>query len=226
MGRCRDASWPSRAKDASRLPGAAGRRRIHVGRGPSGCRSPAPGQVGMKHGCPPEDVTQLAAQLPGTRRPGEMVGPWLERHAHRLHEMVRAGWTWAQLAEALNGAGITYRASVRLPFGGGTSRGAWTAVQLPRAVRKAGLRVEALASARLALVQPGQPASRPASTQAEPAPEPASAAARPKLRIHGLEPPQAQGEAEPSLLQRHRDAKDAQTKAVLDDFFRKKERKG
>lgn len=173
----------------------------------------------MKHGRPPEEVEQLAIQLADTRKRGEALSLWLEKHAHGLQEMVRAGWTWAQLAEALNAAGITYQAGVRVPFGG-TSRGAWTVKQLPRAVQKARRRIEAREAARQALFAPMSQASAGGRKVAQAGQDEQR---QERLPIYGLEPEKPQPEV--NEMQRRSDALAAQTKAVLGDWRRQREGK-
>jgi hypothetical protein len=54
------------------------------------------------------------------------VETWLGHHADELRRLIRMGWNYAQIAEALNLAGIRYSEGRPLP-GGGASRGTWTA---------------------------------------------------------------------------------------------------
>lgn len=179
----------------------------------------------MKHGRPPEEIEPLAKQLTGTRRRGETLSLWLERHAHGLQEMVRAGWTWAQLAEALNRAGITYQAGVRVPFGG-TSRGAWTVKQLPRAVQKARLRIEAREAARQALLAPESQGStghgeavqahREEQRQEREPPSEVPLPAPRKVAVFGVEPSGSKGE--PDTLERLQAEKVARAQSIIADW--------
>ena len=99
----------------------------------------------MKHPAPPSAVEELAQRLRETRRHGEPMGVWLEQHAAYLRSLIpkrSGGFTWAQIAEAMNAAGITYAAGRRLPRGG-TSRGHWTAEHIRLAARDAAMLSEA-----------------------------------------------------------------------------------
>jgi hypothetical protein len=59
---------------------------------------------------PPEsEIDALADQLRASWRNGEPFQPWLRRHAHMLHDLVRQRWPWEGLAVVLNRVGIGYR---------------------------------------------------------------------------------------------------------------------
>ena len=55
------------------------------------------------------EIDALAAEFRALWRTGDVVGPWLRKHAVRLRELVHGDWSWAAIAAALTRAGITYR---------------------------------------------------------------------------------------------------------------------
>ena len=149
------------------------------------------------------------------------MGAWLEQHAAYLRSLIpkrSGGFTWAQIAEAMNKAGITYGEGRRLPRGG-TSRGYWTAEHIRLAARGAAMLSEARRKARDAgRAAAGEPASPPAAAPAEPA---AEGSVMPKLRIHGLEvlqPKPEAGETHGPL-----DEKEARRRAVLDRHLKRQQ---
>ena len=89
----------------------------------------------MKHGRSAQDVADLAAWLRAARVEGLPVSAWLNQYHERLQLLVPLGWTWDQLADAMNAAGIRYKAGKPLPAGG-MSRGCWTGRQLRNVVRR------------------------------------------------------------------------------------------
>ena len=185
----------------------------------------------MKHPAPPAEVEALARRLRETRRQGQPVGAWLEQQAAYLRSLIpkrSGGFTWAQVAEAMNQAGITYAEGRRLPIGG-TSRGRWPAGQ----IRLAASGAAQLSEARRKALDAGRAPENPrAETPTVPPPavhEPAAEApAKPKVRVFGLDPPQRspETEPEPSEMQKHIDEKAARTRAILDDYFRRRQHDG
>lgn len=59
---------------------------------------------------PDAEIAVLAARLAQDWTPGDLVFTWLRRHVSELTRMVRDdGWSWADVARALDMAGIAYR---------------------------------------------------------------------------------------------------------------------
>lgn len=59
---------------------------------------------------PEAEITALAVRLAQDWTPGDLVFTWLRRHVAELTRMVRDdGWSWPDVARALDAAGITYR---------------------------------------------------------------------------------------------------------------------
>ncbi len=76
----------------------------------------------MKNGRSAGDIADLATQLRASRDNGMLVSVWLDQHHHELQSLIPLGWTWNQLADAMNAAGICYKAGKPLPRTG-VSRG-------------------------------------------------------------------------------------------------------
>jgi hypothetical protein len=57
----------------------------------------------------PDEIAVLAEELRPLWRDGDVVRPWLRKHATRLRSLIADGWSWAGLATVLTQAGITYR---------------------------------------------------------------------------------------------------------------------
>lgn len=180
----------------------------------------------MKHPLPPAEVEALAERLRSTRQRGQPIGAWLEEHARYLQALIPktggAGYTWNQVAEAVNMAGITYAAGQRLPLGG-VSRGVWAGRQLQKVVHKMLHRADARRRAIEALPTPARQPAPPSPAELPPSP---GSDSRPKLHVFGLEPLQRQPEPKASELQKHVDEKAARTRAILDQYFRGKDGNG
>lgn len=59
---------------------------------------------------PDAEIAALAARLGQDWTPGDLVLTWLRRHVAELTAMVQdGGWSWSDVARALDAAGITYR---------------------------------------------------------------------------------------------------------------------
>ncbi len=56
-----------------------------------------------------QEVTSLAKRLQARWIPGEPLRPWLRRNADTLLKLVHGGWSWADIANALEEGGIKYR---------------------------------------------------------------------------------------------------------------------
>jgi hypothetical protein len=55
-----------------------------------------------------EEIIALAKRLRARWNPGEPLRPWLRGHAGMLLKLIHGGWSWANLAAALEEAGIKY----------------------------------------------------------------------------------------------------------------------
>jgi hypothetical protein len=55
-----------------------------------------------------DEIAALAKRLRARWNPGEPLRPWLRRHATMLLKHVHGGWSWANIADALEKAGIKY----------------------------------------------------------------------------------------------------------------------
>ena len=60
-----------------------------------------------------EEIAALAKRLRARWTPGEPLRPWLRRHAGMLLKLVHGEWRWANLADALEEAGIKYQTEKR-----------------------------------------------------------------------------------------------------------------
>lgn len=72
------------------------------------------------------EVGTVAARLAGDWTPGDAVATWMRRHVEDLTRLIHVeGWSWADVARALDTAGIAYR-----------SGRPWTGFMLARKVAK------------------------------------------------------------------------------------------
>ena len=56
-----------------------------------------------------EEIAVLAQRLHRRWAPGEPLRPWFRRHADLLLKLIHGGWSWADVAQALEQAGIKYK---------------------------------------------------------------------------------------------------------------------
>jgi len=56
-----------------------------------------------------DEIEALAEQLRPLWRAGNAVRPWLRKHATMLIDLVHEEWSWADVAAALDRAGIAYK---------------------------------------------------------------------------------------------------------------------
>ncbi len=56
-----------------------------------------------------EEIHALAARFRALWSPGDVIRPWLRRHAEMFLGLVQSGWSWAAIARVMTQAGITYR---------------------------------------------------------------------------------------------------------------------
>jgi hypothetical protein len=56
-----------------------------------------------------EEIAVLAQRFHRRWVPGEPLRPWFRRHADLLLKLVHGGWSWADVAQALEQAGVKYK---------------------------------------------------------------------------------------------------------------------
>jgi len=182
----------------------------------------------VKNGRSAEDIADLATQLRASRDNGMLVSVWLDQHHHRLQSFIPLGWTWNQLADAMNAAGIRYEAGKPLPKAG-LSRGRWTGEQLQNAVRSTRTRA---VKRRVAMQETlAMPPARTLPPIAPPSPHEAmrrlAEGSKPVVRVFGaLAAEPAQPEAEPGSVQRMVDEKNARTQSIIDSFLNERKNNG
>jgi hypothetical protein len=143
-----------------------------------------------------EEIAALAKRLRTRWNPGEPLRPWLRRHAGMLLKLVHGGWSWANIASALEEAGVKYQTEKK-----------WTAAWLQSDFHRARAPLRGyarrMAPASLEVTQVSttvQPVVRPISS--EPAPERAGFSAqaadqspverpRPRFKPVSIRPPAA-----------------------------------
>lgn len=182
----------------------------------------------MKHGRDVEDIADLAMRLRASRRDGTPVSAWLNQHHQMLQSLVPLGWTWDQLAGAMNAAGIRYEAGKLRPTGK-VSRGRWTGEQLRNAVRHTRTRVAERQAATQKVL-----ATKPVRTLAPvmpPSPQEAvqrlAEGSKPVVKVFGaISAEPAQPEAEPGSIQRMVDEKNARTQSIISRFLNRRKDDG
>jgi hypothetical protein len=65
--------------------------------------------MSLKRIPPDDEIDALAARFRALWVAGDVIRPWLRRHAEMLLALVQDGWSWSAIARALTQAGITYR---------------------------------------------------------------------------------------------------------------------
>jgi len=175
----------------------------------------------MKNGRSAEDIADLATWLRASRDSATPVSVWLDRYHHRLQSLIPLGWTWSQLADAMNAAGIHYEAGKPRPKAR-VSRGRWTGEQLQNAVRGTRARVakrraamqEVLAMPSMRIMPPVVPLSSHEAIRR------LAEGSKPVVKVFGamgVEP--AQSETEPGTVQRVVDEKNARAQSIIDSFL-------
>ena len=191
----------------------------------------------MKHGRSAQDLADLATRLQAVRVEGLPVSVWLERHHERLQSLVPLGWTWDQLADAMNAADIRYKSGKRLPTGG-VSRGSWTGEQLRNAVRHTRAKDvdrrvtthEVLSRAPVSpspqeIVQRSTDDPRPVvsvldTSDGKPAPQPSPASSVGQIAQFASPAPASQPEQ--GILERQAAAKAAETQRIVGSFLHRR----
>jgi len=185
-------------------------------------------RVAVKHGHSAEDIAGLAVRLRASRNDGAPVSAWLDQHHEMLQSLVPLGWTWDQLADAMNAAGIRYEAGKPRPIGK-VSRGRWTGEQLRNAVRHTRTRIaERHVAMQKVLATPHMRTLPPVMS---PSPQQAiqrlAEGSKPVVRVFGaLAAEPAQSEAEPGSVQRMVDEKNARTQSIIDSFLNERKNNG
>jgi len=175
----------------------------------------------VKHGRSAKDIADLAARLRASRNAGTPISVWLCQHYEKLQSLVPLGWTWDQLAIAMNTAGIRFEAGKPRPAGG-VSRGRWTGRQLQNAVRDTRTRA---AKQRAAMQEVF--ATSPMRTLAPVMPPPPQEAiqrlaegSKPVVRVFGaISAEPAQPEAEPGSIQQMVNEKNARAQSIINRFL-------
>lgn len=182
----------------------------------------------MKHGYSPEDIADLAVRLRAFRNEGTPLSAWLNQHHEMLQSLVPLGWTWDQLAGAMNAAGIRYEAGKLRPTGK-VSRGCWTGEQLRNAVRHTRTRAAErhAATQKVLAMQPMRtlaPVVPPSPSQAI---KRLAEGSKSVVKVFGAMPAEpAQPEAEPGSIQQMVNEKTARTKAIIDNFLKRSKDNG
>ena len=182
----------------------------------------------MKHGQSAEDIASLAVRLRASRKDGTPVSAWLDQHHEMLQSLVPLGWTWDQLAGAMNTASIRYEAGKPRSVGK-VSRGCWTGEQLRNAVRHTCTRVaeRQAATQKVLATSPMQTLAPVVPPSPQEAIQRLAEGSKPVVKVFGAvaaEP--AQPEAEPGSIQQMVNEKRARTQSIIDRFLNREKDNG